>query len=72
MKYLYKEAGAGAIVEVLSDKTDDEGMRVVKLKTLEHLSQSKYFGALPDGEWEVSAQKVYEAYIGWTLREHKA
>ena len=69
MNHIYQENGAVARVEVLSDETDTEGMRRVKLRTIDQLQECPVFGALPDGEFEVSAMKGYAHYIGWTLEE---
>ena len=64
----YREDGDEWEVEVLADKTDDEGMRTVKLRCVREIQPSPMCGPIPPGEvWESAAMKGFEAYVGWSL-----
>lgn len=66
----YREDGGEWEVELLSDTTNRQGMRTVRVRCVRELRPSPQCGSIaPGDEWDASAQRGYEAYVGWFLYE---
>lgn len=69
----YREDGGEWEVEVLADATDSDGMRTVKLRCVRELRSSPLIPTLiPGEEWESTAARGWEAYVGWSLHAEAA
>jgi hypothetical protein len=74
---LYREDGAAALVQIVSDEIEQvtgSDMRVVKLLVVKNLQPSPFYGPLPQpGEhFQVKARPGYESVVGWSLDEPAA
>jgi len=66
----YREDGGEWEVEVLSDSTDAEGMRRLKLRCVREITKCPLIRSLPPGEeWESAVKRGWESYVGWSLHE---
>ena len=66
-KGIFKEAGARAEVDIISDVTNREGMRTVELVVTKVLRESPMYGPLPVQPFTVGAKRGQEHHVGWHL-----
>jgi len=64
----YREDGMKVLVEILSDVTEEDGGRRVRLRSLYVERPSRLIRTPPPGdEWECWAAKGVGPYCGWDL-----